>query len=101
MHIIVKFIILYHQNDKFYFFFFLIGVIILERFMYRTRSNVLAQSFLLYDLLVLTFFWSLATFIWIFVQKGREAGRVFLSLVFKYELINCYYPCELLMAVIS
>lgn len=62
MHIIVKFIILYHQNDKFYFFF-LIGAVILERFVYRTRSNVLTQSFLLYDLLVVTFFWSLATFI--------------------------------------
>ena len=62
MHIIVKFIISCHQNDKFDFFF-LIGAVILDRFMYRARSNVPGLSFFLYDLLVVTFFWSLATFI--------------------------------------
>lgn len=59
MHIIVKFIISYHQNDVTFFF----KLEQSDRFMYRTRSNVPGLSFLLYDLLVVTFFWSLATFI--------------------------------------
>lgn len=87
MHIIVKFIILYHQNDKFYFFF-LIGAVILERFVYRTRSNVLTQSFLLYDLLVVTFFLVFGYFHLDLCSERGLKQRVFLSLVLKYELIN-------------
>lgn len=58
MHIVVKFIISYHQNDKLNFF--LIAAVILERFVYRIRSNVPGCSFLLCYLLVVRFFWSLA-----------------------------------------
>lgn len=54
MHTIVKFIISYHQNDKFNFFF-LTGAVILKRFLYGTRSNVPGCSFLLCNFLVVTF----------------------------------------------